>query len=141
MFPRFGRVQLQIMHVLWARGEATAREITDELSKSEQIAHSTVQTLLRGLEGKGAVAHDVDHRTFVFKPLVKGDSVRQNATREFVDRLFHGSPAGLVSFLLRDEKIPRDELDRIRDLIDDPGRETRSGSFASIRGVKRRKEE
>ncbi len=137
MFPRLGRVQLQIMHVLWARGQATAREITDELNKSGQIAHSTVQTLLREMEDKGAVAHDVDHRTFVFKPLVKADSVRQKATREFVDSLFHGSPAGLVSFLLRDEQIPREELSRIRNLIDDSEQKIRSSSCASKPGVKR----
>ena len=54
MSVKLGSVQLRIMRVLWARGEATAREITDDLSRDGAIAHSTVQTLLRKLEAKGA---------------------------------------------------------------------------------------
>src|SRR5438132_226891 len=45
-----GKVQLEIMRILWRRGRATAREITEEMSQTQQIAHSTVQTLLRQLQ-------------------------------------------------------------------------------------------
>lgn len=117
-FPRFGRVQLLMMQVLWEKGRATAREITETLNESEAIAHSTVQTLLRKLEAKGAVAHAVDDRTFIFRPLVQADNVRQAATREFIDRLFGGSPAGLVSYLLKHERLPRQELERIHALLE-----------------------
>lgn len=120
--PRFGRVQLRIMQVLWKKGRATAREITDALQAFESIAHSTVQTLLRKLEVKGAVGHEIIDRTFVFRPLVRADRVRRNATREFVDRLFSGSAGGLVAYLLRNERISREELDEIRRLIERAGR-------------------
>ena len=63
---RLGKVQLKIMHVLWERGRVSAREITDGLNRDEPIAHSTVQTLLRKLEAKGAVGHETLERTFVF---------------------------------------------------------------------------
>ena len=105
------------MQVLWEKGPSTAREITDTLNRSAPIAHSTVQTLLRKLEKKGAVNHETEDRTFVFHPLLKPDSVRENATREFIDRLFGGSPAGLVSYLLKHEHIPNEELGEIRRLV------------------------
>ena len=79
--PRLGRVQLMIMRVLWQRRRATAREITDALNRRQPVAHSTVQTLLRKLEGKAAVAHDVDGRTFVFYPLVEEEKVQRGAGR------------------------------------------------------------
>ena len=53
--PRFGWQQFRIMLVLWERGRATAREITEKLNREEPIAHSTVQALLRQLERKGAI--------------------------------------------------------------------------------------
>jgi len=112
-------VQLKIVQVLWAKGRANARAITEALSREEPIAHSTVQTLLRKLEAKGAVAHDVEDRTFVFYPLVKEDSVKRGATRELLDRVFGGSAAGLVAYLLENERVPREELARIRKLIDE----------------------
>lgn len=116
---RLGRVQLKIMQVLWDRGKASAREITDSLNQEERIAHSTVQTLLRKLEDKGSIAHAVQERTFVFHPLVEEDKVARTATRDLIERVFGGSAAGLVAYLLKQERIPRKELAEIRKLIDE----------------------
>ena len=117
--PRLGRVQLKIVQVLWQKGRANAREITELLNRDEPIAHSTVQTLLRKLEAKGAVGHDVEDRTFVFFPLVREESVKRGATRELVDRVFSGSPAGLVAYLLQSEQVTPKDLARLRELIDE----------------------
>jgi BlaI family penicillinase repressor len=116
--PRFGRVQLQIMQILWEKGRAAAREITDALNRVGPISHSTVQTLLRKLEKKEAIAHDVEERTFIYRPLIQPEKVRRKAAREFINRLFAGSPGGAVSYLLKTERIPREELSEIRRLID-----------------------
>jgi BlaI family penicillinase repressor len=116
---RMGRVQLKIMQVLWEKGRANAREITEAMSLDQHIAHSTVQTLLRKLEEKGSIGHDVEDRTFVFFPLVHEEKVAQTATRELVERVFGGSAAGLVAYLVQKERISRKELDEIRKLIDD----------------------
>ena len=115
--PQFGQVQLRIMRILWGKGRANAREITEELCRHEPIAHSTVQTLLRKLEAKEAVGHSQEDRVFVFRPLVRPEPVRRRATREFVERIFDGSAGGLVAYLLRNERIPASELDEIRRLV------------------------
>ena len=115
---QLGRVQLQIMQVLWSKGRATAREITDALAVSQPIAHSTVQTLLRGLEEKGAISHEMEGRTFVFFPLVEEDKFVQSATRDLIERVFGGSAGTLVAHLLKNENVSRNELDEIRKLID-----------------------
>ena len=119
--PRFGKVQFRIMQVLWKKQRANAREITDEMNKISPIAHSTVQTLLRKLEAKEAVNHDVEDRTFIFFPLIEAESARKYALRDLIDRVFAGSPVGLVSFLLKEEDLPNDELSQIRELIDKEG--------------------
>ena len=114
---QLGRVQLLIMQVLWERGRATAREITDAINQSEPIAHSTVQTLLRGLEEKGSVAHEAQDRTFVFFPLVKEHEFKQSATRDLVERVFGGSVGSLVAHLLKSESVSPEEIEEIRKLI------------------------
>ena len=116
---RFGRMQHQIMQVLWTRKRASARDITDALNKEEEVAHSTVQTLLRKLEAKGAVGHEVEERTFVFFPLVEERKAVRSATRELVDRVFGGSISGLMAHLLEHEKIAKGELEQIKKLIDE----------------------
>jgi len=115
--PKFGRVQLQIMKVLWQQGRVTARDITSALQEQMDIAHSTVQTLLRKLETKEAVAHDVEERTFFFYPLVTEEQVTQSATHDLLSRVFDGSAYGLVACLVRNENLTSTELDQIRQLI------------------------
>lgn len=116
---RLGRMQLKIMQVLWQSGRVTARDITDALNADEPTAHSTVQTLLRTLEDKRAVAHDVEGRTFLFYPLVQQNQVQQDATHDLLERVFGGSARSLVSYLLKTGKVSRRELDEIRKLIDE----------------------
>ncbi len=94
------------------------REITAALNRREPIAHSTVQTLLRKLEAKGAIEHDVEDRTFVFRPMVKEDRVKRGATRDLLDRVFGGSVVELVSYLLQHERVPAAELEQIRKFIE-----------------------
>jgi BlaI family penicillinase repressor len=119
---QLGRVQLLIMQVLWERGRATAREITDAINAAEPIAHSTVQTLLRGLEEKGSVSHEAQDRTFVFFPLVQEHEFKQSATRDLVQRVFGGSAGSLVAHLLTHENVSREEIDEIRKLINQRGK-------------------
>ncbi len=116
--PKLGKVQLQIMQILWERGEATAREITDALNQVDPVAHSTTQTLLRKLEAKDAVTHTVQDRVFVFRPLSREADISESAARDLLTRVFGGSVYGLVSHLLKYEPISEDEMQRLRALID-----------------------
>ena len=119
---QLGRVQLLIMQVLWDKGQATAREITDAINTSEPIAHSTVQTLLRGLEEKGSVSHKTEGRTFVFYPRVAEDKFKQSATSDLLQRVFSGNVATLVAHLLKNEDVSHKEIEEIRKLINRQGR-------------------
>jgi BlaI family penicillinase repressor len=111
------------MQILWRKGRATAREITDALNASEPVAHSTVQTLLRGLEEKGSVTHETQGRTFVFFPLVEEEKYKRHATRDLLARAFGGNVGSLVAHLLKNEKVSSRELDEIRRLIDERGKQ------------------
>jgi BlaI family transcriptional regulator, penicillinase repressor len=118
---QLGRMQFRIMQVLWDRGRASAREITDALNESEPVAHSTVQTLLRQLEAKGAVGHDAGGRTFVFFSRLKEDRVKKTAARDLLERVFGGNVGSLVVHLLKNEPLSRDELNELHRLIDQHG--------------------
>src|ERR1041385_3628791 len=114
---RLGKVQLQIMQVLWERKRATAREITDALAEQSPMAHSTVQTLLRKLEDKGAITHEVEDRTFIFRPLYRQAEVTTAATKDLLTRVFRGSVYGLVAHLVQHKDISPEEMQRLRALL------------------------
>jgi predicted transcriptional regulator len=105
--------ELEILKVLWELGSSSVRTVYRRLSEDEDVAYNTVQTLLRIMEDKGLVSHHVEGRTFVYSPCFSRD---QSASR-FVDRVFDGAVDQLVQSLLRTEKIPPAELDRLHALI------------------------
>jgi BlaI family transcriptional regulator, penicillinase repressor len=117
---QLGRMQFRIMQVLWDRERASAREITDALNASEPVAHSTVQTLLRQLEAKGAVghSHSSGSRTFVFFPRLKEDKVKRTAALDLLERVFGGNVGSLVAHLLKNERLSQAEIDELHRLID-----------------------
>lgn len=109
------RRELDVMSVLWRRGEATVAEVRDDLA--DDLAYPTVQTMLRVLEGKGYVGHTVDGRAFRFHALVEQDEAADSALGRLVAKVYHGSRELLVSRLLADEDISPDELRRIKKLL------------------------
>jgi BlaI family penicillinase repressor len=116
---QLGPMQFRILQVLWDHGRATARQITDSLNESESVAHSTVQTLLRLLEAKGAIGHEAEGRTFVFFPKLEEDKVKRTATRDLLERVFGGSVGSLVAHLLKHERLTRSELDELQRAINE----------------------
>jgi BlaI family penicillinase repressor len=117
MAIKIGSVQLRIMRVLWDHGDSTAREISEILSQETPTTHSTVQTLLRQLEAKGAVAHKKVDRTFIFSPLVQESEVSGSAARDLLARVFRGSLSGLVAHLLEHEEVSPEEMERLRKIV------------------------
>jgi BlaI family penicillinase repressor len=83
------------------------------------VAHSTVQTLLRQLETKGAVDHVTDERTFVFRAVLQPGDVASTPLRDVLERVYQGSVYNLLLHLVKDEKIAPEELARMRKLLDE----------------------
>jgi BlaI family transcriptional regulator, penicillinase repressor len=118
--PSLGKLELRIMQVLWQSGPVTARQITDAINEgvTRPVAHSTIQTLLRKMEAKGAVTHESEDRIFVFRAAVAENDATRSAAKDLLGRVFGGSVYGLVSHLLRHETISPEERERLRHLID-----------------------
>lgn len=117
--PALGKLELRIMQVLWSGGPAAARQITDAVNAgaARPVAHSTVQTLLRKMEAKGAVTHEEADRVFVFRPCFSEEEVTRSATGDLLSRVFQGSASALVAHLLKREDVSSEERARLRALV------------------------
>ena len=113
-----GYGQMKVLRALWKEKRATAQELTDILNKNEPIKFSTVSTFLRILVKKGVVAYDVDKRTFIFYPLVKEADIANHAVMNLIDHVFAGSKEGFVSFIVKNNYIDPEELQKIEEMID-----------------------
>jgi BlaI family transcriptional regulator, penicillinase repressor len=115
---KFGRIQMRIMQVLWEKGRASSQEITRALNEFEPIVFKNVQTLLRALEKKGAIGHDVDNRSHLYYPVVSREKALKSVTHDMIDRLFGGSVISLVSSIIKDRSIPPDEFRKISEILE-----------------------
>ena len=118
---RLGRLELQIMNVVWDRGKATVHDVKNALSRRKP-AYSTILTMMRKLEAKGYLEHDVDDRTYVYRPAISQQAVRHSVLGDIVDRLFEGSPSLLLNSLVEQNHISEKELKQIQKLIKERGK-------------------
>ena len=118
------KLELQIMKVIWDSGQATIREVMKTLTKKGvERTYSTIMTMMRNLEKKGFLTHDLRERTFVYKPLVQRDEVSQNMLFDLLDRLFDGSREQLFSTLFQREEVDVGELESLKELIEQKQKE------------------
>jgi len=111
--------ELRLMQVVWGRKSATVSEVVDALAGQKAPAYSTVLTMLRILEQKGYLRHEKDGRAFVYYPVIGKNDARRSAIRHLMSRLFDNSPESLVLNLIENEDLDREDLDRIKKMIED----------------------
>ena len=97
---RLSRAEVRILEQYWKLGTCTVREVLESLPKDEQVAYTTIQTLVYRMEKKGAL-HKVKKigNAQLFKPAIDQDQHRTRLVRDLLE-LFGGSPRLLVSNLL-----------------------------------------
>lgn len=118
-----GDLQLAIMRVLWARGEATVADVHETLEPERGLALTTIATMLAKMEKKGVVDHRADGRKFIYRPLVSEELVQRSMVADLTSQLFRGNIPALVNHLLSEHDIRPQELAQLRELIDAHERE------------------
>ena len=113
---RLGRLELQIMNVVWDRGKATVHDVKSALSHRKP-AYSTILTMMRKLEAKGYLEHDVDYRTYIYRAAISRQTVRHGILGDLLDRLFEGSPSLLLNSLIEQDRVSEKELMDIQKLV------------------------
>lgn len=109
--------ELDVMSVLWEQGSATVAEVRDALH--DELAYTTVLTILRTLEEKGYVTHEEEGRAHRYLPVVERARAEKSAVGRLLRKLFRGSPELLLTQLVADRKLTEDDLKRMRRLIDE----------------------
>jgi len=120
--PALSAAQLEIMNVVWSRGETTVGEVWEELSGRRSMARNTIQTMMVRLEEKGWLMHRPEGNTFIYRATQHGRTARKRMIRRFVDTVFDGSTEGLLLAVLEKQSLSKEEAERIRARIDEATR-------------------
>lgn len=109
--------ELQILKVLWDRGEATVRDVYLALRDELPIVQNTVQAFLRLMEEKGLVTHRTEGRSFVYRPTNSHERTKKSLLSGLLDSVFDGALDQLVASAFAAKRPTREELARLRQLL------------------------
>lgn len=112
----FTERELDIMAVLWERGASTVAEVRAALA--DPLSHNTVATMLTILENKGHVRHTEEGRAFRYAPLVDREEAGASAFTRLIDTIFGGSAELFLTHFVRERRLSKDEIARLRKLLD-----------------------
>ena len=109
--------EIDVMDVLWESGAATVAEVQAALV--DELAYTTVLTMLRTLEEKGHVGHTEEGKAHRFHPRVARQDAGASVLRRITRKLFKDSPELLLTHLVSDRALSDEELERMRRLLDE----------------------
>jgi predicted transcriptional regulator len=110
--------ELEILQVLWEKGDATVREVHEELSGTKDCGYTTTLKLMQIMFDKGLVLRDDSNRTHIYRANVSKEKTQQQLVDKMVNALFSGSHSQLVMQALGSRTPSREELDEIQQLLD-----------------------
>src|SRR3990170_3007068 len=110
--------ELEALKVLWDRGEATVREIADAMNaRGEELAYTTVLSLLQVMEQKGLVEHRRHGKAYVYLPRVERQSTFRQLAGSFLDKVFDGAMDEYLVHALESKRLSEAELDQLEAML------------------------
>ena len=109
--------QLEIMKVVWRLGEATVRDVYEDLRLHRPVAYTTVMTMMKNMEAKGHLNKRSEGRAFVYTAAVAEDRMIRRIVGDFIDRVFNGSTEPLLAHLVKEKRLSEKDLEKIGRMI------------------------
>src|SRR5919206_3490996 len=111
--------ELEILQVLWEKGQASVRDVHEELIKTKDAGYTTTLKLMQIMHEKGLVKRDDSMRTHVYQAAVNKEHTQKHLLSKMIDSLFGGSSTQLVIQALGngEHKASREELEKIQALL------------------------
>ena len=108
--------EADVMQILWERGPSVVAEV--RVALRDELAYTTVLTILRTLETKGYVSHTEEGRGHRYLAIVKQQAARKSALRHLTSKLFKGSTELLFAQIVSEKNLRPDQIRRMRELLD-----------------------
>src|SRR6185436_11239725 len=115
--------ELEALKVLWDRGEATVRDLADAMNAgakqdgSDELAYTTVLSLLQVMEQKGLVAHRREGKAYVYVPRAERQSTIRRMASSFLEKVFDGAVDEYLVHALESKRLSTDELDQLEAML------------------------
>jgi BlaI family penicillinase repressor len=114
----FTELERRIMDAVWSGGPSTVEAVHQIVSKKHKLKETSVRTLLRRLEEKGYLRHEVEGRAFIYRAVEPARGLAARAVRQIIDHLCQGSLEELVTGMVDAEVVSNRELDQLARFVE-----------------------
>ena len=115
---KLSQAQIELMKVLWQQDRLSVSQVHEQLNQSKTLALTTVAIMLKRLQEKGIVSHEKAGRQYLYTAQVSEQQVRSSMLGNLLNHLFDGEPEALVHHLVDQQEVSAEDLQKIRDLLD-----------------------
>jgi BlaI family penicillinase repressor len=111
--------ELEILNILWARGPSTVRDVHEEICRHKAAQYTTVLKTMQIMAEKDLVRRDERQRAHVYSATKPREWTQKQIAGDLLQRAFGGSARSLLMGALSARKASKDELNSIRQLLDE----------------------
>jgi len=110
--------ELEILQVIWKKGQCTVRDVHEELAKNKDAGYTTTLKLMQIMHEKGLVERDTTAKTHLYKAVITPEQAQKTALDKIIATVFKGSTADLVIQALGHHRASKDEIDAIKSYLE-----------------------
>ena len=120
--PQITEAEYEVMKIVWKYAPINTNEITEKLLSTSSWSAKTIQTLIKRLVNKGALAYEKNSRVFVYTPLVKESEYISQESNSFLNRYYNGDITTMLSAYIENDKLSETEIETLRSLLSKRGK-------------------
>ncbi|MDQ7818609.1 MAG: BlaI/MecI/CopY family transcriptional regulator [Melioribacteraceae bacterium] len=109
--------ELEILQILWQKGPATVKSVNEILSEKKDVGYTTTLKLMQIMYEKGLVHRNEKDRSHIYTAVIEENKIQKALVEKLLETAFSGSAAKLVMQALGNSKPTKEELDKIRELL------------------------
>ena len=113
------KTEERIMQILWKLQKAFVKDIIDQLDEEPKPPYNTISSIVRLLEKKGYVNYKAYGKTYEYFPAISKDEYTKTTFSKMLSGYFDSSPASLLSFMVKEEKLSEKDIEEIKKLINE----------------------
>ncbi|MDB5117597.1 MAG: mecI 3 [Mucilaginibacter sp.] len=106
--------ELEILQVIWKKGQCTVRDVHEEIIKTKDAGYTTTLKLMQIMSEKGLVERDTTEKIHRYKALISREQAQNTALDKMLDTVFKGSTADLVIQALGQHRASDEEINAIK---------------------------
>lgn len=111
--------ELEILQILWEKGDSTVREVHDILTQNKEAGYTTTLKLMQIMHEKGIVKRDTSSKTHIYSALASQQKTQQHLVSRLIENAFNGSAARMVMQALGNHKSSKEEIEAIKKYLDE----------------------